>query len=175
MRVITGGQSGVDLAALRAARACGVETGGTAARGWLTEDGPAEWLKDYGLTECETPGYPARTAANVRAADAVLLLGDPHSPGSTRTLREVLRCGGRPVLICSRVHEGESVEVRLDATRAEAWPVYPPDEHLVWMWLRANGVEVLLAAGNRESANPGIGRAAERWLKRVFQLWRGER
>lgn len=175
MKVITGGQTGVDASALRAARAVGIETGGWACKGWLTESGPDPGLAGYGLRECETPGYPARTAANVRDADAVLLVGDPYTDGSTRMLREVIRCGGRPVLICSRVHEGKSVEVRLDARRSGAWPVHGADAHLAWMFLASNGVEVLMVAGPRESRYPGIGRAVERWLIRVFQLWRGER
>ena len=49
LTVISGGQTGVDQAALRAARSCGIPTGGWAPRGWLTEDGPAPWLADYGL------------------------------------------------------------------------------------------------------------------------------
>jgi hypothetical protein len=35
--VISGGQSGVDQAGLRAARTAGIMTGGTAPRGWLAE------------------------------------------------------------------------------------------------------------------------------------------
>lgn len=174
MKVISGGQSGVDQAALRAARAAGIATGGTAATGWLTEDGVADWLAGFGLQQCERPGYPARTAANVRDADATLLLGDPFTDGSTRMLREVLRCGGKPVLICSRIHEGKSVEVRLDARRSQVWTVNAPDAHLAWMWLRANDVQTLNVAGNRESHLPGIGRAAEKWLVEVFRLWKGE-
>jgi hypothetical protein len=37
-RVISGGQTGVDQAALRAAQACGLETGGYAPLGWETEE-----------------------------------------------------------------------------------------------------------------------------------------
>lgn len=50
-RVISGGQTGADQAALRAARACGIPTGGWAPRGWLTEDGPSLWLAEWGLVE----------------------------------------------------------------------------------------------------------------------------
>jgi hypothetical protein len=56
-RVLSGGQSGVDQAALRAARACGLDTGGWAPAGWMTEVGPASWLADYGLVECPEPGF----------------------------------------------------------------------------------------------------------------------
>lgn len=168
MKVISGGQLGVDQAALRAARAVGIETGGWAPRGWLTEDGAAPWLADYGLEEHPSHGYPARTASNVFDSDATLLLGDPYSSGSKATLRSVA-CIGRPVLICSRIHEGKSVSVG-----SETWPVHAPDPHLAWMWLRANDVGVLNVAGSRESRNPGIGKATEKWLVEVFRLWKGE-
>src|SRR5262249_6057013 len=38
-KVISGGQTGVDQVALRAAKACGIPTGGWAPKGWRTEDG----------------------------------------------------------------------------------------------------------------------------------------
>ncbi len=43
-RVISGGQTGADQAALRAARAAGIPTGGWAPLGWKTEEGPAPRL-----------------------------------------------------------------------------------------------------------------------------------
>jgi len=46
-RVINGGQTGVDQAGLRAARA-GIPTGGWPPQGWLTEAGAAPWLADFG-------------------------------------------------------------------------------------------------------------------------------
>jgi hypothetical protein len=52
-RVISGGQTGADQGGLRAAQACGIPTGGWAPRGWLTEAGPAPWLADWGLVECQ--------------------------------------------------------------------------------------------------------------------------
>jgi hypothetical protein len=50
-KVISGGQTGVDQAFLRAAwRAC-LETGGTAPKGWRTDKGPNPGLAQYGLKE----------------------------------------------------------------------------------------------------------------------------
>jgi hypothetical protein len=71
-RIVTVGQTGADQAALRAARAAGIPTGGWAPKGWLVEsdDGrrnvPAPWLTEYGLAECPEPGYAAH-AANAMA------------------------------------------------------------------------------------------------------------
>jgi hypothetical protein len=72
-KVISGGQVRVDQAALRAARSCGIPTGGWAPKGWLTEDGPApELLAGFGLVECPEPGYTARRRRNVADCDAVV-------------------------------------------------------------------------------------------------------
>ena len=60
-KVVSGGQTGADQAGLRAAAKAGIDTGGWACKGWLTEKGPASWLADYGLAECPVPDYPART------------------------------------------------------------------------------------------------------------------
>src|SRR4051812_12471606 len=85
-RVVSGGQSGADQAALRAARAANIPTGGWAPKGWRTEDGAAPWLADFGLVECPESGYPARTRANVRDSDVTVWFGDWHSPGGKTTL-----------------------------------------------------------------------------------------
>jgi hypothetical protein len=99
-RVISGGQTGADQAGLRAARACGIPTGGWAPRGWLTEAGPAPWLADWGLAECpegetEAERYRARRFRCVKDCDAVLLFGDNTSQGSKGLNRD--RAGqGKP-------------------------------------------------------------------------------
>src|SRR4051812_19004074 len=83
--IISGGQTGVDQAGLRAARVVGLATAGWAPKGWLVErpDGRGEvsapWLAEWGLTECGEPGYPARRKRNVRYSDATILLGRADS------------------------------------------------------------------------------------------------
>jgi hypothetical protein len=152
-RVISGGQTGADQAGLRAARAFGIPTGGFAPKGWLVEsdDGrrnvPAPWLADYGLVECDEPGYAARTRANVLAADATLWFGDWHSPGGRATL-DACRLNSKPFLI---VFQG----------------VTQPSQ--VAAWLAENRVRVLNVAGSRESKARGIGARVERFLVDDFR------
>lgn len=75
IKIVSGGQAGVDQGALLAANALGLQTGGWAPKGWLTEDGPAEeFMRSMGMTECLREGYVARTEANVRDSDATLLI-----------------------------------------------------------------------------------------------------
>ncbi len=86
--IISGGQTGIDQIALSVARELGMDTGGWAPKGWLTENGPAKsLLHGYGLKEHERSGYPARTAANVRDADITLIFCDKIGPGTALTVK----------------------------------------------------------------------------------------
>jgi hypothetical protein len=146
-RVISGGQTGVDLAALRAARAAGIATGGTAPKGWATEAGPDPGLADFGLVECGSPGYALRTIRNARESDGTLWIGDPDSPGGRLTIATV-GVAGLPLMI---VREGSTT---------------PADVH---RWIEAEGIRTLNIAGNRESTEPRIGAGAEEFLATVFR------
>lgn len=88
LKVISGGQIGVDYIGLMAARKVGISTGGTAAKNWVTEAGPAPWLANFGLVEAKAPGYPIRTKMNVRNSDGTVLFGDMESVGSYLTITE---------------------------------------------------------------------------------------
>lgn len=89
-KVISGGQTGVDQMGLRVAKSLGIPTGGTAAKGWMTELGPYPSLAtDYGLVECTKSGYPPRTEQNVKDADFTVLFGNSSSPGSQLTLQYI--------------------------------------------------------------------------------------
>jgi|LNFM01.1.fsa_nt_gb hypothetical protein len=145
-KVVSGGQTGADQAGLRAAKAAGIETGGWAPKGWETEEGPASWLGEYGLTECPKEGYPARTDANARDSDATLWFGSSDSSGYRATIRGCRR-HKKPYLL---VEEG----------------ITRPSE--VRAWLEAHQVETLNVAGNRESKNPGLGERVETFLARLF-------
>lgn len=150
-KVISGGQNGVDQAALRAARGMGLETGGWAPRGFLTLDGPHPSLgADYGLVEHESPDYPPRTRENVLRSDATLRLAtDFSSAGERCTLRAIEDLG--------RSH------LDVDLSR-------PIAADAVHDWLRARDVKVLNVAGNSERTSPGIGDVAYSYLLRVFGL-----
>lgn len=131
-------------AELRATRACGIVNGGFAPLGWLTEGGPAPWLgTEYGLVECETPGYPARTRANVEHSDATIWLG---STGSSCYKATAKACAdlGKPMLV---IEPGETT----------------PSDAIAWL---DDVIEqgIVNVAGDRESASPGIGERSERWL-----------
>ena len=83
-KIISGGQTGVDQAALDAAIACGVQHGGWLPAGRKTEDGPLP--KRYALVELESESYPVRTRKNIVEADATLIISHgPLTGGSALT------------------------------------------------------------------------------------------
>lgn len=159
IKVISGGQTGVDQAALKAARRLGLETGGLAPKGWRTEAGPAPWLADYGLVESHSGGYQWRTLQNVTAGDVTIVIGDVTSAGSDMTLRMAASLK-KPRLAFSAV-----------------WPAFDAfrDENkaaAVVSWLQKWRPTVINVAGNRESVNFGIGEATEEWLARILGEYR---
>jgi hypothetical protein len=136
LKIISGGQTGADLGALRAARELGIATGGFAPRGWLTEEGPREeLLKSFALRECDEEGYPARTRRNVEMADGTLLIGS-YDKGGTRLTYEIAMELEKPVFHVPLTGETTAEDFR--------------------EWLARFRIDVLNVAGNRESQSPGI-------------------
>ena len=128
-KIISGGQTGADQGGLEAGRELGLETGGTAPMGWLTEDGPQpKLLASYGLTECSMPGYPFRTRMNVLNSDATIIFGDIEEPGSRLTLN-----------LCRKFRKPHLAN---------------PNTLDLQGLIKA--YKTLNIAGNRESKNPGI-------------------
>ena len=91
-KIISGGQTGVDRAALDAAVRLGIPHGGWLPQGRLTEDGclPGH----YNLEEMPTDSYRKRTEKNVMASDGTLIISRGSPTGGTDYTRiQVLRQG----------------------------------------------------------------------------------
>lgn len=147
LRIVSGGQSGVDRAALDAARATGLEIGGWCPAGRWAEDGPIP--AHYPLRETSIPDPAERTRLNVRDSDAtlVLTLGPPH--GGTALTLELARALGRPHQL-----------VDLPAV---------PSPEAIADWIRQLEVRVLNVAGPRESEAAGVYALAFDVVKCVLQ------
>lgn len=146
LRILSGGQTGVDRAALDAASACGLPHGGWCPRGRVSEDGPIP--ERYLLTETASPGYRERTRRNIMEACATLILNlGPLSSGTALT-RQLARKEGKPCLV-----------VNLGAPQ-------PPE--FVRAWIASHAVAGLNVAGPSESKRPGIHDLALDYLTRVL-------
>ncbi|WP_243146674.1 putative molybdenum carrier protein [Scytonema sp. UIC 10036] len=145
IKVISGGQTGADMGGLQGAKALGLPTGGTAAAGWMTENGVNPNLQEYGLVEGEkgnttVESYNKRTVENIRNADGTAIFGDINSPGSRFTVQTAQNMG-KPVL-----------QVPLDT----ALNARPTAAQLLRDFVETNHIKVLNVAGNRESKAPGL-------------------
>jgi hypothetical protein len=147
-RVVSGGQTGSDQAGWRAAKLCGIATGGRMPKGWLTEDGPCpEFAELYGAVEMTTSSYPHRTRANIRDSDGTLWFGNPESPGGRTTLGECERLGMPEFIVIDGMAKPSDVAA----------------------WIEAEEIRTLNVAGNRESSSPGIGARVEVFMVAVFR------
>src|SRR5262249_5491583 len=94
--IISGGQTGADQGAWRAALKAGLKTGGWMPKDFLTEDGPRpEFAEAYGARELDSAEYRVRTEENVRDSDATIWFGSIDTPGAKTTLN-ALKILGRP-------------------------------------------------------------------------------
>jgi hypothetical protein len=95
-RIISGGQTGVDLAALDAALAVGFPCGGWVPRGRFNEDGPID--SRYPVEETDSRKLAMRTEWNVRDADATLILSRGALTGGSALTRRLAKRHAKPCL-----------------------------------------------------------------------------
>ncbi len=157
--VISGGQTGVDRAALDAAVALGIPIAGWIPAGRKAEDGIVP-MHYTGLAECQSSHYPVRTRLNVRDADATLVFtaGTPHG-GTALTLR-IVESLSKPLLVVDALyhHECEAVQhvgTWLDSLRVTSLNVAGPRASqlpLLYDYTRSVLEHALVKTGG---ANPG--------------------
>lgn len=143
LSIVSGGQTGVDRAALDVAVERGIPCGGWCPAGRAAEDGPID--PRYPLRETPSADAAQRTEWNVRDSDGTLLLVTRAQSLGTQLTHEVARRLGRPVYLW-----------RLDA---------PPDGDAFRRWLAAHNIRTLNVAGPRESESPGVYVLACAWLR----------
>jgi hypothetical protein len=148
LKVVSGGQTGVDRAALDAARAIGLPCGGWCPRGRRAEDGAID--VGYPLAETPSAAYAQRTEWNVRDSDATLVLTRGRARGGTALTIRLARRHGKALLVVDLSHD--------------------PSPEEAARWIAVHRVGVLNVAGPRESQRPGIGLDARAYLERVFRL-----
>lgn len=146
-RIVSGGQTGVDRAALDVALELGLSCGGWCPKGRAAEDGPIPGR--YPLEEIDG-GYVERTEANVVDSDGTVIIHSGPMTGGTRLTFELCRTHRRP---CLGLDWAE-----LDVETAAARLAEFVDKH---------GIAVLNVAGPRASGWPdGYGMTSK-----VLRTW----
>jgi hypothetical protein len=149
-RIVSGGQTGVDRAALDSARQAGIECGGWVPKGRMAEDGviPARYAN---LIETASEDPKMRTELNVRDSDATLLISRGIPGGGSAFTIEVATRLGKPILKIDLERESTELAIRR-----------------VLLWLQDVQPAILNVAGGRASEDRDIYDLTKAVLEGVF-------
>jgi hypothetical protein len=146
MRIVSGGQTGADRAALDVALELGLESGGWVPLGRQAEDGT---IRDCypNMREADSAHPAVRTEMNVRDSDATVIISHGVLVGGTALTESLARRFGKPLLHLDldRISEEDASSTLRD-------------------WLGRQLPEKLNVAGARESEDPSIHAATKRVL-----------
>jgi hypothetical protein len=149
-KIISGGQTGADQAALDVAIKLNIPHGGWTPKGRKTEDGP---LPDqYQLQEIPTGSYPKHTEQNIINSDGTLIFSHGKLTGGSKLTRDLAAKKNRSCLY-------------IDLTQDTA--LY--SANMIKMWLSDNGIKILNVAGPRASGKPEIYDDVVKVLELVFK------
>ncbi|MBC8515252.1 putative molybdenum carrier protein [bacterium] len=144
-RIVSGGQTGVDRAALDVALESGISCGGWCPKGRKAEDGKIP--DHYPLEETKSRRYTERTMLNVRESDGTLVITRGKPTGGTALTLGMARKEVKPILV---VRPEDDVKDSSD-------------------WILREGIQVLNIAGPRESGDPGIYTTTLSFLRRLLR------
>ena len=152
-KIISGGQTGADRAALDFAIAHGIPHGGWCPLGRLAEDGILD--AKYHLVETPFPDYAQRTEWNVRDSDGTIIftVGKELLGGSLITA-EFAALHGKPWLHVSKLRDGAQAAGKLRR------------------FIESNAIRALNIAGPRRSNEPTVDKFVNRTLERWWAATR---
>lgn len=148
-KMISGGQTGADRAALDVAIKLGISHGGWIPKGRLTENGMLD--DKYHLKEMETTNYNKRTEQNVIDSDGTLILSHGKLTGGSEYTKDMALRHGRPWL-----------HINLNKTESSQ------AARQIRSWIAKHEINVLNVAGPRASKDPAIYRSTTDVLERAL-------
>ena len=148
LKIVSGGQTGADRAALDWAMAHDVPHGGWCPQGRLAEDGPI--ASKYRLKETPLAEYAERTEWNVRDADGTVIfsIAEELTGGSLATAH-FARVHGKPCLHLSRKTKNPAPKLRA--------------------FIAKHKIKVLNVAGPQASTTPEIGKFVRETLDHAIR------
>jgi hypothetical protein len=156
--VRSGGQTGVDQAALSSAKDFGIRTGGTMPLGFLTLDGPRpDFGPMYGCTEHKRKDYPPRTYENVRDSHFTLRIAHNFNTAGEKCTLNAINSYKKPYFDIDL----NSVQPIIFANLMKAMYKVCQQNHPEGM--------ILNVAGNSEKTAPGIFKKASNFLKVMYE------
>lgn len=153
-KVISGGQTGADLAGLLAAKEVGILTGGWMPKGFRNHTGDhPDFASIFSILETNSHGYSKRTELNVQHSDATIRFARVwDSPGELCTLKYI------------QIHS----KPRLDI---DPWNTAMTPMTIAKLLLNRD-IKVLNIAGNSERTAPGIQELVRIILLDTFKIIR---
>lgn len=148
-KIISGGQTGVDRAALDVAIELDIPHGGWCPKGRKAEDGVIPPL--YQLQETFSSDYDKRTKLNIQDSDATLILV-PAIP---------IKVNDGTILTIEQVCETEKLFLIINLNQEH-------DFDRTANWVNENNIRVLNIAGPRESQSAGIYELSLKFLRNVI-------
>jgi len=130
IKIISGGQTGVDRASLDMAIELGIKHGGFCPKGRRSEDGiiPPKYI----MCETESEDYSERTFKNVQFSDGTLILHKGNIIGGTALTEEFCILTKKAVLIINILDDFEVIRLNFNT------------------WLEKNIIFILNIAGPRD-------------------------
>jgi hypothetical protein len=150
-KIISGGQTGANQAALDTAMKCGIPHGGWIPKGRPTGKGPLS--EKYQLKEMATEGYLKPTEQNVLDADGTLIISRGELTGGSALTKQLAMKHGKPFF-------------HVDMNRFNVFKA----ARRIHKWIGSQSIKVLNVAGPRASHDPGIYPVAVKVLETLLAL-----
>ncbi|MCB9769670.1 MAG: putative molybdenum carrier protein [Candidatus Omnitrophica bacterium] len=149
VKILSGGQTGADRAALDFAIEHGIPHGGWCPKGRIAEDGEID--ERYDLKETPSTDYDQRTEWNVRDSDGTVIFSiGKHLTGGSLFTKQVAENLGKP---CLHLPHQEGIDQAVQR---------------LGEFIKRNEIGVLNVAGPRASGEPEVGEFVRVVLGRVL-------